>query len=147
MTALHYSLATMTCHVLLQPFWVIQLHCLPFLASNRDKSAGGPSDWKARRNTDGGSIARCGKDLFSQSWLLVQTLLRCPYIPRVQAACIDICTNVKNPRPCQPYCCSDTRKYCKGMGSVRSSCGGCSLIQLRREQFPHKEYDLCTGEQ
>ena len=33
----------------------------------------------ARRNTDAGSNPRCGKGIFSQSQLPVQTLLRCPY--------------------------------------------------------------------
>ena len=43
--------------------------------SDRDRSIGRVSDWKARRNTDAGSIPRCGKRLvFPQSQLPVQTL-------------------------------------------------------------------------
>ena len=43
--------------------------------------ASGPN---VRRNTDAGSSPRCGKWFFSQSQLPVQTVLRCPYSPRVQ---------------------------------------------------------------
>ena len=51
----------------------------------RDSSVGRASDWKARSNTDAGSSPRCGKGFFSRSQLPVQTLLRCPYSPRVQS--------------------------------------------------------------
>ena len=37
-------------------------------------------------------------DFFSpKSQLSVQTLLRCPYTPRMQIACINICAHVKDP--------------------------------------------------
>ena len=50
-----------------------------------DSSAGRPSDWKARCNTDAGSSPRCGKALFSQSQLPVQTLSWCLHSPCVQS--------------------------------------------------------------
>ena len=40
---------------------------------------------KARHSTGAGWSPRCGKEFFSQSYLPVQTLLRCPYSPRVQS--------------------------------------------------------------
>ena len=40
---------------------------------------------KARRNTDTGSIPKWSKEFISQSYLSMQTLLRCPYSPRVQS--------------------------------------------------------------
>ena len=49
-----------------------------------DGSVGRASDWKTRRNIDADSSPRCGKGFFT-SQLPVQTLLRCPYSPRVQS--------------------------------------------------------------
>ena len=68
-----------------------------------NSSVGRASDRKARRNTDMGSTAQCDKGFFSQSQVPVQTLLRCPYSPRVQLAYINNCAQVKNPEEWQPY--------------------------------------------
>ena len=42
-------------------------------------------NWRARCSTDIDSSPWCGKGFFSQSQLSVQTLLQCPYSPRVQS--------------------------------------------------------------
>ena len=48
---------------------------------------------KNRRSTDAGSSPRCSKGFFSQSQLSVQTVLLCPYSPRVQShASTSVCT-------------------------------------------------------
>ena len=52
-----------------------------------------------RHAADVGSIPRCGKGVFSQSQLSVQTLLRYPYTPPPPCAiaCVYICAHVKDP--------------------------------------------------
>ena len=58
------------------------------------RSVGGASGWHA---DDDGSDPRCGREVFSQSPFTVQTLLRCPYTPRVQSHAFHICAHVKDP--------------------------------------------------
>ena len=53
-------------------------------------SVGRASD---RHAAEAGSISRCGEGVFSQRQLSIQTLLRCPYNPRVQShALTSVCT-------------------------------------------------------
>ena len=47
-----------------------------------DSSDGTASHSKARRNTDAGSSPSCGKRVFSQGQLPMQTLTRCPHSPQ-----------------------------------------------------------------
>ena len=72
---------------------------------------GRASHRRARRKTDAGSSPRCGKGCFSQSQLSVQTLLRCPYSPRVQSHASTSVRTLKIPKRWQPCHCLDTRKY------------------------------------
>ena len=65
----------------------------------RDSSAGRTSDRKARSNTDAGSSPRCGKGIFAQSRLSVQSLLRCLYIPLVQSHASMSVLMLKSPTP------------------------------------------------
>lgn len=57
--------------------------------------------------TDTGSTPQCGEELFSQSWLSLQTLLQCSQ-PLCASTCTNICVLVKNPEPWQPSHCFDT---------------------------------------
>ena len=52
---------------------------------------------KPRCNTDTGSSLRCDTGCFSQSQLPVQTLLRCPYSPRVQPRALTCVLMLKIP--------------------------------------------------
>ena len=49
------------------------------------------------------------KGVFSQSRRSMQTLLRCPYGPVFNLACINICAHVQNLKQWQPYHCFDTQ--------------------------------------
>ena len=57
---------------------------------------GNGSVGKARRDTDAGSSPRSGKNFFSQTQLPVQTVLRCPYSPRVQSHASTFMCTLKN---------------------------------------------------
>ena len=63
----------------------------PIQFSCKKTAVGGASD---RHTADAGSIPRCGKELFSQSQLSVQTLVR---IPPCAITCINMCAHVKDP--------------------------------------------------
>ena len=54
-------------------------------------------------DTDAGSSPWCGKGLFSRILLSVQTLLRCPYSPRVQSHASTSVRALKIPKHWQPY--------------------------------------------
>ena len=72
----------------------------------------GGTPWLKRpiyRYTDAGSSPRYGKGFFSQSRLVVQTLLRCPYSSRVKSQA-STCAQVKKQN--QHWHCLDTQKYC-----------------------------------
>ena len=68
----------------------------PLLLGAGNSSVGRPSDWKAKRNTDAGSIPRYGKGFFSQSQLPVQTVLRCPYSPVCNRMHQHLCARYKS---------------------------------------------------
>ena len=57
-------------------------------------SVGRISDWKARLNTDMGLGPRCSKGFFSQSQLLVQTLM-VSVQPSHEIACFNIDAHIK----------------------------------------------------
>ena len=78
-----------------------------------DSSVGRASKRKVRRNSDTGSIPRCGKGFFSapESTFSADSLT-VSVQPPCTTACVNSCTHVKNPTHWQPYRrCLDTWKH------------------------------------